>query len=479
MHCFRKVRSLSVHFFNHPISEHEQTAQKTSRKNIKIMARANTITPIFAAVEESVSIAAVMDIRKPLKDGTFSIAIRVSFKDERWYLRTGVRVSEDDYQKICNAAKKGVYAELKSKVNESFKKVLSHVQSLNQQSAFSITNLKNALEEKAADGDINLLEYWEEFGKSKKATKTQEQYRQASRSFYRSLGCSLITGPDPNNPNRKKTIIKGAKTKLKASQVNETVIAQWEKFMDDNGLSAASKSIYMRAFRAVMNSLTEAHLLKERPKITIKAGARRKEDFIQVPDIIKIRDYQGQAKKYADWWIIIYLCNGSNLKDLAMLRWNDDYFYNNELSFIRAKIADKVQVTVRIPVTEDLKKMLSVYASAPKKGQLVFPQILLDAQTQEQIDNRVHDFNRSIRRGMQSVCKNLGIRPVTASTARNSYITTLTWHGISDAFIDSMVGHVDNKNVLRGYQGTISPKKRMKVNNLLFDDPEIDDDDND
>lgn len=44
------------------------------------MARANTITPIFAAVEESVSIAAVMDIRKPLKDGTFSIAIRVSFK---------------------------------------------------------------------------------------------------------------------------------------------------------------------------------------------------------------------------------------------------------------------------------------------------------------------------------------------------------------------------------------------------------------
>lgn len=69
------------------------------------MARANTITPIFAAVEESVSIAAVMDIRKPLKDGTFSIAIRVSFKDERWYFRTGVRVSEDDYQKICNAAK--------------------------------------------------------------------------------------------------------------------------------------------------------------------------------------------------------------------------------------------------------------------------------------------------------------------------------------------------------------------------------------
>ena len=69
-----------------------------------------------------------------------------------------------------------------------------------------------------------------------------------------------------------------------------------------------------------------------------------------------------------------------------------------------------------------------------------------------------------------------GIRPVTASTARNSYITTLTWHGIQDAFIDSIVGHVDSKNVLRSYQGTISPKKRAKVNSLLFVDPEIEED---
>lgn len=232
----------------------------------------------------------------------------------------------------------------------------------------------------------------------------------------------------------------------------------------------------MRAFRAVMNSLTEANLLKERPKITIKAGARRKEDFISVPDIIKIRDYQGNAKKYADWWIIIYLCNGSNLKDLAMLRWNDDYFYSNELTFIRAKIAGKVEISVHIPVTESLKMMLDQYASKPKKGELVFPQILNEAKTLEQIDSRVHDFNRNIRHGMQTVCEAIGIRAVTASTARNSYITTLTWHGISDAFIDSMVGHADGKNVLRGYQGTISPKKRMKINNLLFVDPEIEKD---
>lgn len=207
------------------------------------MARANTIKPIFAVVEESVSIAAVMDVRKLLKDGTFPIAIRISFKDERWYFRTGIHANQEDYERICNAAKKGAYAEIKAKVNETFKKIVGHVQKLNQQSAFSINNLKTALEEKAVDGDVNLLEYWAMFGNSKKAVKTQEQYRQAARSFYRALGCSVETVSDPENPSKKKTFIKGAKTKLTASQVSESIISQWERYMDENQLSAASKSI--------------------------------------------------------------------------------------------------------------------------------------------------------------------------------------------------------------------------------------------
>ena len=220
----------------------------------------------------------------------------------------------------------------------------------------------------------------------------------------------------------------------------------------------------------------ESNIISKTPKFTIKQGTRRKEDYIPVSDIVKIRDYEGHGRKAADWWLILYLCNGSNLKDLAKLEWGDDYFYSKELSYVRGKIADKVKVTVHIPITDSLQQFLDKYGTEPEKGRRVFPQILLNATSEAEMESRTHDFNRQIRQGMQGVCAKLGIRPVTASTARNSYITTLTWHGISDAFIDSMVGHVDSKNVLRGYQGTISPKKRLKVNNLLFVDPEIDED---
>ncbi|MBO7082513.1 MAG: phage integrase SAM-like domain-containing protein, partial [Bacteroidales bacterium] len=367
----------------------------------------------------------------------------------------------------------------KAQISSVFTKVTTAVKALNAENNFSFDNLKQALANPNATPSAKkttLLEYWIQFGESKNTHKTREQYSSSLKNFYRFLGCTVESVPDANNPKQKMLVVKGKKAKVAPSFVDETVISQWQASMEEAGLSDSTKSIYLRALRAVMNSLGESNIISKTPKFAIKQGTRRKEDYIPVSDIVKIRDYEGHGRKAADWWLILYLCNGSNLKDLAKLEWGDDYFYSKELSYVRGKIADKVKVTVHIPITDSLQQFLDKYGTEPEKGRRVFPQILLNATTEAEMESRTHDFNRQIRKGMQCVCAKLGIRPVTASTARNSYITTLTWHGISDAFIDSMVGHVDSKNVLRGYQGTISPKKRLKVNNLLFVDPEIDED---
>ena len=434
--------------------------------------------PLFVSVTEHVTVNTLYDVRRVKKDGTYPVYIRVCCRHDKLYLPTGISLTPEDYAKalivktgstkICKA---------KAQVGQVFKKVNDAVDSLNAENNFTFENLKNILAgpQKTQPKSVTLLEYWMEFGESKNTEKTREQYLNALKSFYRFLGCTVTCHIKRRSKERVFTV-KGKKSKVAPSFVDENVIKQWTASMDEAGLSDSTKSIYLRALRAVMNSLGEKKIIGEVPKFSIKQGTRRKEDYIPVTDIVKIRDYKGPGRKAADWWLILYLCNGSNLKDLSTLVWNDDYFYNKELSYIRGKIADKVKVTVRIPVTEPLEKLLGKYASKPVKGKLVFPQILRDAKYEPEMESRTHDFNRQIRKGMKGVCEKLGIRPVTASTARNSYITTLTWHGISDAFIDSMVGHVDSKNVLRGYQGTISPKKRLKVNNLLFIDPEIDED---
>ena len=433
--------------------------------------------PMLKNASEQVFVRAFLDIRRQKKDGTFPIYIRVTYQGEKWLYATGVCMTDDDYAKAL-VVKNGSSPinKAKSQVTKAFNKINDAVVALNEQKRFSFESLKKAVtnpEKVQAKKATTLLEYWLEFGESKNTEKTRLQYSTAMKNFYRFLDCTVESVTDPSNPNQKTLVVKGKKSKISPSFVDEALIGQWEASMDKAGLSDSTKSIYLRALRAVMYSLGQKKLIAETPKFTIK---HRKEDFIPVSDIVKIRDYEGPGRKAADWWLILYLCNGSNLKDLATLEWGDDYFYNKELSYVRGKIADKVKVTVHIPVTEPLMKLLMKYASEPEKGKRVFPQILLNATSEADMESRTHDFNRQIRKGMQGVCAKLGIRPVTASTARNSYITTLTWHSIQDAFIDSMVGHVDSKNVLRGYQGTISPKKRLKVNNLLFVDPEIEED---
>ena len=435
--------------------------------------------PLFVSTCENILINTFFDARRIKKNGLYTIYVRVNCHHQRLLLPTGVSLSDDDYAAALQVkAGSSAIRKARAQVGQLFNKVVDAVNALNAENKFSFENLKSALaspQQKQSQKSTTLYEYWVQFGESKNTQKTREQYSNALKNFYRYLGCTVTTVTDEATK-VKSLVIKGKKSKLLPSFVNEAVIEEWQDYMTKQGLSDSSKSIYLRALRAVLNSLGEKKIIGQTPKFNIKSGTRRKEDFIPVSDIIKIRDYEGSNRKAADWWLILYLCNGSNMKDIAKLVWDDDFFYKNELSYVRGKIADKVKVTVHIPITEPLKQLLDKYATEPEKGRRVFPQILLNATTEAEIESRTHDFNRQIRKGMQYVCKQLGISPVTASTARNSYITTLTWHNISDAFIDAMVGHVDSKNVLRGYQGTISPKKRLKVNNLLFVDPEIDED---
>ena len=439
----------------------------------------NVIEPLFETVCEQIMVNTFMDRRREMKKG-FPVYIRVNCHHQRFLYTTGINFTMEEYNKAL-AVKSGSSAICKAKaqIGKAFNKVVAEVQALNDENNFSFENLKRALEvpERVHAKKTTLFEYWTQFGDSKNTHKTREQYANALKNFFRFLDCTVESEANPDNPSQKTLVVKGKKARMSPSLVDEALIREWDASMEAAGLSTSSRSIYLRALRAVMNSLGENNVISKTPKFAIKQGTRRKEDFIPVSDILKIRDYQGHGKKAADWWIILYLCNGSNLKDLAKLEWSDDYFFNKELTYVRGKIADRAQVIVHIPVVDELQKLLDKYASEPVRGERVFPQILLNATSEADMESRSHDFNRQIRKGMQGVCAKLGIRTVTASTARNSYITTLTWHGIQDAFIDAMVGHVDSKNVLRGYQGTISPKKRLKVNNLLFVDPEIDEDD--
>lgn len=400
-----------------------------------------------------------------LKEVRYHVIVRVSYKHDKRQINTGVKLTENIYNIIAaRNYSTGEKQKISNQIASVFDRVCKKVKELKEQDKFTV-GAAVSIGDKIQVTDKTLAVLWLEMAEDSKKLKTKDNYKQAYRSFF------LANGAGFRMQGRRK-VLTGRVMETKPDSISDNMVKRWYRYMESCDNSASTRSMYLRVFRAVCRRLKERGILDEVPKLEIPKSTRRTDSFLTVPDIIKLRDYQGAGKVYADWWIICYLCNGANMADIARLTWPEDF--SNELTFTRSKTEDKSPSTVHIPITPLLAPYLGKYASPRVKGKRVFPQILLDAKTERAMTNRVHDFLADIREGLIEVCAEIGIRTISAAWARNSYITTLTWHGISDKFIDDMVGHTDGK-VLTGYQGRISPAKRIKINSLLFIDPEDDD----
>ena len=430
-----------------------------SRKNIDV--GDGKITPIESRNIGGVFMALTLDTRYPRADLSYPIAVRVIYLRKIWYYQTGTSATIEDYPRIVRAGTQGKWHEQKQHLLTFFNYIETNVKALITE-GFSLEKLKERVGKRSASAKTDLFAYWQCTAESKSNIKTKQQYLTSLSSFKKFR----------------------SDVKLLVADVTVAMINDWKEAMEEAGNSHATQSIYLRALRAVLNSAKEEKIIVDIPKFQIPTGSRRVTNFIPVADILKLKtfvapkEWTETEKRYVecaiDWWLILYCCNGCNTIDLANLKWNDDFFYDNELSFVRSKIKNKKAIEVRIPIIPELKELLDKHGSTPEKGKLVFPQIRGNATTEVQMDNRVHDFNKKIiREWLVLPCEKLEIRPISAQFARNSFITCLTHHGVSDSYIDKAVGHADN--LLRGYQGGFSKKKRLEFNKLLFLDPESED----
>ena len=411
-----------------------------------------------------VFISLTLDVRHAtLEQGNIPIAVRVTFQRQRAYFRSGTKVKDlAEYDRLLRMRRNN---EPKNSLIKMFEDIVHSVEDIEKQGAFSLNALQERHSKRSTTLKITLFDYWDSVGKSKVAQKTKEQYRQALSKFRQFR--------DRDMP-------------IKAVTAN--VIRDWDKYMAEQEHSADTRSIYLRALRAVLNQAKEEDIIQTVPKIAIPKGRRREENYLHVEDIIKLRDFVPPAdwdenkrevvQRAVDYWLLLYCLNGCNSIDAAKLRWNKDY--KNalpELTFQRSKTTrdglDSMPI-IRVPIIPELERLIDKYASDYQDGRLVFPFIIGNAESEKQINSRVHDFNDQIRTSIIYACQELGIKEITAQYARNSFITTLTHHGISDVYIDRAVGHTTGNRLLRGYQGQFSDRQRLKFNNLLFINPDYD-----
>ena len=416
----------------------------------------------------NITVTLTLDTRR--KGDKFNVCVRVNQNRKTIYIRTGLIVTLQYWDKLIASTGRGVTNESKSvwKVKEGqlieFDRTIKEINKLREQNAFSLDALQKNM--KGKSGGESLLALWEEVASSKKLG-TAESYRIAAKCFEKLIG------------------------DIAFKDVNEETIDLWEKEME-KFYSRTTIGIYMRACRVVINEAIRRNLVDEKKypfgkgKIEIKKGATRKEEYLSVFNIKRLYNFLEQdvpvhwkaGYKFAvlrsvATFLAAYLGNGMNLADLARLEYNDYYFSTGKscFRFLRTKTKDKSdnQSEVIVPIIPELQAIGEKYGSEEKLGGRVFDYILEDIANEELIRKRIAQENSNIKDRLAVVCKLLEMPQRPSMTwARHSFATNLTHAGVPERYISQAMGHSTSKNVTALYISEFPHERMMQFNSFLL-----------
>ena len=262
----------------------------------------------------------------------------------------------------------------------------------------------------------------------------------------------------------------------KFADITPDFLRKYEKWMLNKGNSITTVGIYLRSLRTLFNNaIAEGMLTKEyypfgKKRYEIPTGNNIKK-ALSLKDIAAIYYYKPEPGTYTDmakdYWLFMYLCNGINVKDMCLLKYEN--IKGEVLEFERAKtIRTKRKVEpIRISLVDDAKDVIKKWGNkAIDPKTYIFP-ILTNGITPERERHLIQLITRVINNHMKAIAKELNITSdVTTYAARHSFATVLRNSGASTEFISEALGHTNVRTTQNYLAGFEDEKKKETVKAL-------------
>lgn len=383
--------------------------------------------------------ALFIDKYHPKANGECAITIKVTHDRKKKYYPTGIALTPKDFEKVMS-----------DKPRKEFKEIALKLQSFENKAAKVIKELHVftfATFEKRYYTDKGAKEYI-----STAFADYAKELREAGR-----IGTAVSYECAQSSFNK-------FAPNVKFADVTPDLLHKYEKWMLTNGKKITTVGIYLRPLRALFNSaIADGQLTKEyypfgKKKYEIPTGNNVKK-AITLNDIAKIYNYSTESaatEKAKDYWFFMYLCNGINVKDLCLLRYEN--IKGEILEFERAKTARTKRniEPIRIPLSDDAKIIIEKWGNIKiNEKTFIFP-ILENGLTAERERQLIQQLTQVINCHLKGIAKKLEIEsPLTTYAARHSFATILQRSGASAEFISEALGHSNLKttqNYLAGFE---------------------------
>jgi integrase len=398
----------------------------------------------------------VLDKRTKKKSGKYPLRLRVTNYKEVRFISLGADYSEKEYDLIFNKTPTGVLIEHRNKANDILNKALLVNEILNPFDFNRFKELLKRTDPEKRKKTLFIEDLFKDYIEKKKAgsrIKTAGSYKTAMNSLLRFRNPLMIT------------------------DITSEFLYQYEEWMvaNNNGVISGTIGIYLRSLRAIINHAIQTgqapkdyqypftkHLYIIPAQRKVKQALKKNE----IETLINLTDFKSKAEERArDLWMMQFYCNGINLKDLLLLRWDNQVENCFVITREKTKRTSRANPRpIKIPIIPRLNTLIEKIG---KRNSPYVLGMLREDMNEQSILNKKKKVAKLINQNLKTIGDRLNLSiDLLCKTARDAYATSLKKSGISTDKIAEQMGHSDS-NVTQYYLDGFDDVELMKMNELL------------
>ncbi|MCK3683967.1 site-specific integrase [Maribellus sp. YY47] len=403
-----------------------------------------------------VTTSIVLDTRVQRADETYAVKLRITYKRQQKYYPIGIWLNEEAWQRTQQDNPRKGYKENKLYFNEIEKRAIDIIKQLHP---FSFSGFKRKFNQDSQQ-QLDTVELFNEYIK-----KMKDEERFGSAASYSDALTSI-----------QKFLATQKRKKLMVWDITPEWLQGYEDWMKAQKRASSTIGIYLRSLRTIVNiAIENGSISREdypfgKRKYQIPASQNVKK-ALTLSDIKKIVEYEPRSRfqeRARDIWLLSYLCNGINFKDLALLQ--NKNLAGNKVIFIRSKTENSTKQELKpvtIIQTEEIKNIIAKWRADTKDpDDFVFP-FISHNDPPEQRHNKIKNITKKINKHMKNIGEVLKLEmKITTYTARHSFATVLKRSGAPIEFISESLGHKDLKtteNYLDSFEDDVKEAYQRKL----------------
>lgn len=363
-------------------------------------------------------------------------------------------LTPNEFELYSIDSKKTSIREFKKIAQKNLEKANNIIENLGDD--FTFARFKEALKGNLAKNKANnLYDYFEQVVKQKqlvKTTTTADTYKYTLKS---------LKSFRKANPEFK--------------EIDTIFLNKYKAWFLNGERSETTLGIYLRTLRAVLNMAIDDGLMK-REQYPFGAGKRKFKipvsrnikKALSLADIKQIAEYTpaNDAEAYnRDIWLFSYLCNGMNLKDIALLRFKN--IRENGIVFTRAKTKDSAPKQIFVPLLPQSRAIIERWSNPTKKPENLIFDLIPDTVSPERFIARKKQRVKTLNKYMRDIFEKLELGEYQGlMSARHSFATVMKRSGASIESISEALGH-SNIKTTENYLDSFESDEKMKLQQNL------------